>query len=264
MSHSVVPENYAATSEGDSGLTVIKMENHNMTASPLSSVSYGELLLNKYYSTAKLTVTVPLDDSSARFLKRTLDIFIASVVILILLSWLTPVIALLIKLTSKGPVFFVQKRSGRYNKLFTCIKFRSMIVNPQADLKAATANDERITGIGKFLRRYYLDELPQFFNVWAGDMSIVGPRPHMISDDPRYEDLIRHYDFRRRIKPGITGLAQVLGYAGLADDTQKMKNRVQLDFFYIRYWSLKLDSMILFRTFCKATGIHFLFKKLTA
>lgn len=172
-----------------------------------------------------------------------------------------PIIAILIKLTSKGPVFFLQKRSGRYNKLFTCIKFRSMVVNQQADLKAAAANDERITRIGKYLRRYHLDELPQFFNALSGDMSVVGPRPHMINDDLRYEEQIRHYNFRRRIKPGITGLAQVLGYSGLADDIQKMKNRVQLDFFYIRHWSLKLDSLIMFRTFWKACGIPLLFKK---
>jgi putative colanic acid biosynthesis UDP-glucose lipid carrier transferase len=193
--------------------------------------------------------------------KRIIDIIISFLVILFLLSWLLPVISLLIKLTSKGPIFFLQKRSGRYNKLFTCIKFRSMVVNPQADLKAATENDERITRVGKFLRKYHLDELPQFFNVLSGDMSVIGPRPHMISDDLRYEEQIRHYDFRRRIKPGITGLAQVLGYSGLADDIQKMKNRVQLDFFYIRHWSLRLDALIMFRTFWKASCIPLLFTK---
>ncbi|HVT84727.1 MAG TPA: sugar transferase, partial [Chitinophagaceae bacterium] len=204
---------------------------------------------------------VPLDYSSARLVKRIIDIIISFLVILFLLSWLLPVISLLIKLTSKGPIFFLQKRSGRYNKLFTCIKFRSMVVNPQADLKAATENDERITRVGKFLRKYHLDELPQFFNVLSGDMSVIGPRPHMISDDLRYEEQIRHYDFRRRIKPGITGLAQVLGYSGLADDIQKMKNRVQLDFFYIRHWSLRLDALIMFRTFWKASCIPLLFTK---
>lgn len=135
-----------------------------------------------------------------------------------------------------------------------------MIVNPQADMKAATTNDERITKFGKILRHYHLDELPQFFNVLSGDMSVIGPRPHMISDDLRYEDQIRHYDFRRRVKPGITGLAQVSGYTGITDNIQQMKDRVQMDFFYIRHWSLKLDVLIAYRTFWNAIKAPLLLK----
>jgi putative colanic acid biosynthesis UDP-glucose lipid carrier transferase len=261
MSHSVVPGNFPKQTAPVSASKVIKMIDQEISVPSLKIVSYKEVLLDKFHSTSKLSVAVPLDYSSARLVKRIIDIIISFLVILFLLSWLLPVISLLIKLTSKGPVFFLQKRSGRYNKLFTCIKFRSMVVNPQADLKAAIENDERITRFGKFLRNYHLDELPQFFNVLSGDMSVIGPRPHMISDDLRYEEQIRHYDFRRRIKPGITGLAQVLGYSGLADDIQKMKNRVQLDFFYIRHWSLRLDALIMFRTFWKASCIPLLFTK---
>lgn len=261
MSLSVVPGNYQKPAASVSSRPVIKMKTREIIDSSITAIPYKELLLHKFHPTSKLSVAVPLDNSSARLAKRIFDIIISSLVILSVLSWLIPAIALFIKLTSKGPVFFLQKRSGRYNKLFTCVKFRSMIVNPQADLKAAAANDERITRVGKYLRCYHLDELPQFFNVLSGDMSVVGPRPHMISDDLKYEEQIRHYDFRRRIKPGITGLAQVLGYSGAADDIQKMKNRVQLDFFYIRHWSLKLDCLIVLRTAWKASGIPFLFKK---
>ena len=126
-----------------------------------------------------------------------------------------------------------------------------MIVNADADILPASEDDERITKFGRFLRDHYLDELPQFFNVLFGDMSIIGPRPHMISDNLKYESLIDHYNDRSKVKPGITGLAQVLGYTGVAGDLQKMKDRVNVDVFYLRHWSIKLDAMILLKTALK-------------
>ena len=126
-----------------------------------------------------------------------------------------------------------------------------MIVNADADILPASEHDERITKVGRFLRDHYLDELPQFFNVLFGDMSIIGPRPHMISDNLKYESLIDHYNDRSKVKPGITGLAQVLGYTGVAGDLQKMKDRVNVDVFYLRHWSIKLDAMILLKTALK-------------
>jgi lipopolysaccharide/colanic/teichoic acid biosynthesis glycosyltransferase len=163
--------------------------------------------------------------------------------------------ALLIKLDSKGPVFFLQKRNKRGGKTFTCIKFRSMIENEDADMFQATADDERITKFGRFLRIHYLDELPQFFNVLVGDMSFIGPRPHMVTDNNKYEELIEFYDYRHKVKPGITGLSQAMGYVGETRNIQAMRDRVQLDIFYVRHWSLHLDLKILLHTLRKITGV---------
>ena len=130
-----------------------------------------------------------------------------------------------------------------------------MIINEDADTAPAMEDDNRITALGRFLRKHYLDELPQFFNVWWGDMSLIGPRPHMINDNIKYEELIEHYDYRHKAKPGITGLAQVLGYVGETTNIQRMKDRVQLDIFYIRHWSLFMDIKIFFRTFLRVMGL---------
>ena len=130
-----------------------------------------------------------------------------------------------------------------------------MIVNEEADVLPAGKFDKRITAAGKFMRKNYIDELPQFFNVLAGDMSVVGPRPHMLSDNLKYNEAIDYYDYRHNGKPGITGLAQVMGYVGVADDVNKMKDRVNMDNFYLRHWSFKFDLVILFRTFCNALGL---------
>jgi lipopolysaccharide/colanic/teichoic acid biosynthesis glycosyltransferase len=197
---------------------------------------------------------LPLDRSSKRIIKRSADIFLSSIVIVSVLSWLIPVMALLIKLDSKGPVFFLQKRNKRGGKIFTCIKFRSMVENEDADLLQATVGDERITKLGRFLRNHYLDELPQFFNVLVGDMSFIGPRPHMVSDNNKYEELIEFYDYRHKVKPGITGLSQAMGYVGETRNIQAMRDRVQLDIFYVRHWSLSLDLKILWHTIRKIAG----------
>lgn len=196
----------------------------------------------------KLEAGLPLDRSLNRYVKRVADILISVPVILLVLSWLLPVLALLIKLDSKGPVFFLQKRNGRQGRLFTCIKLRSMYPNYEADLIPAAKNDRRITRIGKFLRNHYLDELPQFFNVFIGQMSVIGPRPHMCSDNELFAAQVEHYHLRHKVKPGITGLAQALGYLGAASDINRLRCRVQLDIIYIRHWSPLLDTKIIVRT----------------
>jgi putative colanic acid biosynthesis UDP-glucose lipid carrier transferase len=193
----------------------------------------------------------PLDNTGNRILKRFADILFSSIVIVGVLSWLIPLIGLFIKMDSKGPIFFRQKRNKRNGEVFFCLKFRSMIVNEDADILPAEKNDKRITRIGSFLREHYLDELPQFFNVIWGDMSVIGPRPHMISDNMFYDKVIKNYSYRHKVKPGITGLAQALGYVGVVDDKQKITARVNIDVFYVRHWSPRLDTVIFFRTIKK-------------
>lgn len=205
--------------------------------------------------TATFQLRFPLESLWKRILKRTSDIILSTVIIVGLLSWLIPIIALLIKLDSKGPVFFLQKRNKRNGNIFTCIKFRSMIENNDADWLPATEDDERITKFGRFLRNYFLDELPQFFNVWVGDMSFIGPRPHMVSENNKYEDIIEHYNYRHKVKPGITGLSQAMGYVGETRNVQAMRDRVQLDIFYVRHWSPWLDIKILWHTLRTIAGL---------
>ncbi len=210
-------------------------------------------IINLKYITTPFKIQ-PLDNGGNRILKRSADIILSLIIIVGLLSWLIPIIAILIKLDSRGPVFFLQKRNKRNGELFTCIKFRSMIVNEDADILPAEKDDKRITRLGRFLRNHYVDELPQFFNVLWGDMSVIGPRPHMVSDNINYDQMIKNYAYRHKIKPGITGLAQILGYVGLVDDQQKLEARVNIDIFYARHWSPKLDIVIFFRTIKKIAG----------
>jgi putative colanic acid biosysnthesis UDP-glucose lipid carrier transferase len=234
---------------------IIKGRQSEYTSLPSHSL-YAEL---KRFANLKdhttLLLRLPLDNLYNRILKRIADLFISTIIITAILSWLIPIIALLIKIDSKGPVFFLQKRNKRNGRLFTCIKFRSMVENEDADNLPATADDERITKLGHFLRNHYLDELPQFFNVWIGDMSFIGPRPHMISDNSKYEELIEFYDFRHKVKPGITGLSQVMGYVGETKHLQAMRDRVQLDSFYVRHWSIALDLRIFWHTLRKFVRI---------
>ena len=190
----------------------------------------------------------PLDEINNRFKKRLFDLIVSSLVIIFILSWLTPLLALFIKLDSKGPVFFKQKRSGKDNEPFWCLKFRSMTVNNNSDELQASKNDMRITRIGAFMRKNSLDELPQFFNVFIGDMSIAGPRPHMLKHTEQYSPIIEKYMVRHFIKPGITGWAQVNGYRGETERPGLMKKRVEHDLWYLENWSLMLDVKILFMT----------------
>lgn len=191
---------------------------------------------------------VPLDDYLNRAYKRFFDIVFSSVVIVAVLSWLIPLIGLLIKLDSRGPIFFIQKRAGRNNRPFDCFKFRTMVVNSESDSKQATKDDARITKIGAFLRKSSLDEFPQFLNVFLGDMSIIGPRPHPIKLNEKFSPLIEQLMSRHYIKPGITGLAQAMGYRGETREIADMRNRVKLDCFYIENWSMFFDIRIIFQT----------------
>lgn len=181
-------------------------------------------------------------------LKRTMDIMVSIFVILLILSWLLPILAIFIKLTSKGPVFFIQQRSGRNNIPFPCVKLRSMYTNVLAHKQQAVDNDPRVTPAGKFIRHYSLDELPQFFNVLAGHMSVVGPRPHMLFHTESYSQQVDTYMSRLNVKPGITGLSQVMGYRGEIKNRAMIANRVRLDLFYIKKWSPFLDLALILKT----------------
>ncbi len=191
---------------------------------------------------------LPLEKPFNSAVKRLIDVTVSLVVMILILSWFMPVISLLIKLTSKGPVFFIQERSGKNNQTFNCIKFRSMFVNEDANSQQAVTNDPRITFAGKFLRKFSLDELPQFFNVLVGDMSVIGPRPHMTYHTESYSQIVNVYMDRLEVKPGITGLAQVMGYRGEIKNTAMIANRVRLDIFYIKKWSMKMDLLIALKT----------------
>jgi putative colanic acid biosynthesis UDP-glucose lipid carrier transferase len=191
----------------------------------------------------------PLEDLGNRIKKRILDIVVSAFVVVFILSWLTPLIAILIFLGSRGPVFFAQPRTGRNNKTFLCLKFRSMRVNKLANNQQATRNDGRITRLGSFLRRTSLDEFPQFINVLRGDMSIAGPRPHMLKHTDEYSQLIGQYMVRQFLKPGITGWAQVKGFRGETQTVLHMQKRVEHDLWYMENWSLFLDLKIMALTF---------------
>lgn len=180
--------------------------------------------------------------------KRVFDIVFSLLVMLLVFLWLFPIVALLITIDSKGGLFFVQQRNGLNNKVFRCFKFRTMVVNKDADFIAARENDHRITRIGNFLRISGLDELPQLINVLAGDMSIVGPRPHMVNDNLRFEKIAENYNNRTLVKPGITGLAQVNGYKGNTTDDQSIKIRTILDLKYVSKRNFSLDLQIIAAT----------------
>jgi Undecaprenyl-phosphate glucose phosphotransferase len=186
----------------------------------------------------------PLEIRFNRILKRAFDIVFSSLVILIVFPIVLPLFALIVKLTSKGPVFFKQQRSGLNNDVFTVLKFRTMAVNKEADILQASADDIRITPFGKFLRKHNLDELPQFINVFLGQMSVVGPRPHMLAHTEAYRQLIDEFMVRHLIKPGITGLAQTQGLRGETSNPEQMRARVKADVYYLENWSLLLDLKI--------------------
>ncbi len=191
---------------------------------------------------------IPLSFSHNASLKRALDVLASSLFLAIVFPFVYLFIGLAIKISSPGPVFFTQMRTGKGGKDFKCYKFRSMRCNKDCDTKQATANDARKTRIGNFLRRSNLDELPQFINVFKGDMSIVGPRPHMLFHTDQYSDIVHQYMVRHFIRPGITGLAQVSGYRGETKEVSLMEKRVKTDIYYLENWTLLLDIEIAFRT----------------
>ena len=184
--------------------------------------------------------------------KRVFDLVFATIVVVLLLSWLVPLIACLIKLESSGPTFFKQLRTGKNGKAFYCLKFRSMAVNAASETKQASRGDQRITKVGAFLRRNSLDELPQFINVLKGDMSVVGPRPHMLRHTEDYSKAILNFMDRHQVKPGITGLAQVSGYRGETKELETMAKRVEADMRYLQNWSFWLDLKIVALTVVQA------------
>lgn len=216
---------------------------------PDSKEIYSKNLKINYYELFPVLTLqkTELHNPVIKGIKRSFDIVFSLLVILFVLSWLIPIIALLIKLESKGPVFFKQGRPGLNENEFFCYKFRSMQVNRNTE-KEASRNDPRVTKMGRFIRKTSIDELPQFFNVLLGDMSVVGPRPHLWSQNKVYANKIKKYMVRHYVKPGITGLAQVKGYRGEIETDEDMINRIKYDVFYIENWSLAMDLKIIVQT----------------
>jgi putative colanic acid biosynthesis UDP-glucose lipid carrier transferase len=192
--------------------------------------------------------TGPLSFWYNRWVKRLFDLVISTLVIATVLSWMTLLLYFLDLFGKRQGVFFRQQRTSMYGRTFTIIKYRSMVQNDDADLKQATANDARITPVGGFLRRTSLDELPQFINVFLGQMSVVNPRPHMLIHTEQYSRVVHSFMLRHTIKPGITGLAQVKGYRGEVKAPEDIKKRVEMDVYYIRNWSMNLDIWIVIKT----------------
>jgi len=191
----------------------------------------------------------PLEDTGNRIKKRAVDLILSSLVIVFILSWLIPLLAILIKLNSRGPVFFIQLRSGKNNQPFRCLKFRSLRVNNESDSKQVSRDDNRITSLGRIMRKTNIDELPQFFNILLGDMSVVGPRPHMLKHTKDFSVLYKEYMIRHFVKPGLTGWAQVNGYRGEIKENELLRKRVEFDTWYIENWSVYLDLRIIVLTF---------------
>jgi putative colanic acid biosysnthesis UDP-glucose lipid carrier transferase len=187
-------------------------------------------------------------DSSQILSKRALDILISGLFLALVGIWLFPIIAILIKLDSSGPVFYKQLRDGQYNTKFLCLKFRTMSYNPEDSFKQAVKGDPRITKFGYFLRRTSIDELPQLFNVLTGEMSLVGPRPHAVEMNEDCSDKYANYMLRHLVKPGITGLAQSKGFRGEIKSEFDMKSRLKFDLFYIEKWNFLMDVKIIFIT----------------
>lgn len=236
---------------------LINFADNNLKTIKLLPDSKNTLLRNlavEYYGYIPIISLriIPLEKEVNKRFKRIFDIVFSVLIIFFLLSWLTPLLAILIKLDSKGPIFFKQRRNGLNYEEFICYKFRSMRLNPIADLEQVQKNDPRITRLGRFIRKTSIDELPQFFNVLLGDMSVVGPRPHMVSHTEMYAKSIDKFMVRHFIKPGITGLAQINGYRGEVETEKDIINRVRFDIFYLENWTILLDLKIIFKTVINA------------
>lgn len=190
----------------------------------------------------------PMEDVGNRVKKRLMDVIVSLLVIVFILSWMIPILGLLILLESRGPLLFAQLRTGRNDKPFYCLKFRSMRFNRESDSKQATKNDSRVTKIGAFIRRTSLDEFPQFINVLKGDMSLVGPRPHMIKHTTDFSNMVDHYMVRQFLKPGITGWAQINSLRGEITNPVQLKMRIASDLWYLENWNIWLDLRIIFLT----------------
>lgn len=193
--------------------------------------------------------------------KRAMDVLISAFFIVAVLSWVLPIVALLVKLTSRGPLFFIQKRTGLHGAEFDCFKFRTMRVNDEAHIRQACANDTRITPVGRILRASHLDELPQLLNVFLGDMSLVGPRPHMLYHTRFYGQKIPFYNLRHEAKPGMTGMAQIKGYIGEITVERELRKRIQWDVYYLKNRGFGLDLHIVLATGLQVLGKVFPFLK---
>ena len=218
---------------------------------PDSNKLYSKNQNIEFYDDTLVVLNVkklPFEFSENYIIKRTFDIIFSIIVCLFILTWLVPILWILVKIESKGPLIFSQKREGLDGINFVCYKFRSMKLNTQSDKVHAVENDIRVTRIGSFIRKTSIDELPQFLNVIKGDMSVVGPRPHLPSLSSEYQKDVDDYFKRHAVKPGITGLAQVSGYRGEIKKRSDIKNRVRLDIFYIENWSFLLDVKIILMT----------------
>lgn len=217
---------------------------------PENNAIYSKDLVLENFGTVSILKpkTLPFEKLETYVIKRTFDLIFSTIVIVVILSWLLPVLWIIIRLDSKGPLFFRQLRDGQNGKQFYCFKLRSMTVNADADKVSASKNDKRITKVGAFLRKTSLDELPQFINVFLGDMSVVGPRPHMNFHTKKYEKEVANFLLRHEVKPGITGLAQISGYRGEVIKKSDIQNRVRLDIFYIENWTFILDLKIIAKT----------------
>ena len=218
---------------------------------PNSIELYSKNQSVEFYDDALMVLNVnklPFDFAENFYVKRSLDIVFSLFVCVFLLSWLMPILWIVVRLDSKGALVFKQKREGINGQEFVCFKIRSMKINELSDKVHATKNDARVTKVGAFLRKTSMDELPQFFNVLLGDMSVVGPRPHLESLSLEYQRDVNDYLKRHIVKPGITGLAQISGYRGEVKRKSDIKNRVRLDIFYIENWSFFLDIKIIIQT----------------
>ena len=218
---------------------------------PDSNKLYSKNQNIEFYDDTLVVLNVkklPFEFSENYIVKRIFDIIFSIIVCLFILTWLVPILWILVKIESKGPLIFSQKREGLDGRKFVCYKFRSMKLNTLSDKVHAVENDIRVTRIGSFIRKTSIDELPQFLNVIKGDMSVVGPRPHLPSLSSEYQKDVDDYFKRHAVKPGITGLAQVSGYRGEIKKRSDIKNRVRLDIFYIENWSFLLDIKIILMT----------------
>ena len=219
------------------------------TIPDLAFHDYKNFFISKISTVPYISINkLPLDNIFNLYVKRSFDIIFSFLVMILILSWLIPVIGIIIKLSSKGPVFFIQKREGYRGKIFECIKFRTMVPNSISDTKMADDNDQRLTNFGIFLRLSTLDEMPQFINVFFGDMSVVGPRPHPVNLNKEFRSKVTNFEKRHRYKPGITGLAQSLGHSGFISSLHDMNHRVKIDIFYYKNWSIFLDLKIVIKT----------------
>ena len=216
----------------------------------LVNYQFKNFFIKKLYNIPVIEVNqLPLNLWYNQLIKRFFDIVFSLYVLTFFVSWMYVIFGIIIKLQSRGPIIFVQKRDGYGGKAFDCYKFRTMVVNDQEDTKFADHNDNRLTKFGKFLRISALDEMPQFFNVLIGNMSVVGPRPHPVKLNEEFSDKIDKFSKRHQFKPGITGLAQVQGFRGKIHDFYDMSSRVKLDRYYFKNWTIFLDLKICLKTF---------------